>query len=70
MIELAIKEFDVDVNRSFLVGDRWKDIEAGQSVGCRNYFIDYNYDEPKPKPPFETCISLIDAVCKMKSLNL
>jgi len=69
LINLAIKEFDVDVNRSFLVGDRWKDIETGQSVGCRSYFIDYEYNEPKPNPPYEPCKSLFEAVNKLKSIR-
>ena len=30
-----------------MIGDRWKDIEAGQSAGCKTIFIDYNYKEIK-----------------------
>ena len=32
--------------RSFMVGDRWRDIEAGRRAGCaRRSSIDYGYDE-------------------------
>jgi phosphoglycolate phosphatase-like HAD superfamily hydrolase len=44
------------------VGDRWKDIEAGQSLGIPSFFIDYSYDELKPKSPFTRVSSLLEAV--------
>ena len=28
-----------------MIGDRWKDIDAGSRAGCKTIFIDYNYDE-------------------------
>jgi D-glycero-D-manno-heptose 1,7-bisphosphate phosphatase len=30
-----------------MIGDRWRDIEAGQRAGCTTLFIDYNYAEAK-----------------------
>ncbi len=39
----------IDLERSFMVGDRWRDIEAGQRAGCRTIFIDYGYDEKQPE---------------------
>jgi len=44
----AAKEYDIDLNNSFMVGDRWRDIEAGIAAGCKTFFIDYKYDERKP----------------------
>ena len=29
--------------RSFMVGDRWGDVEAGQAAGCRTFLIDMPY---------------------------
>lgn len=49
MLKNAMKRWNIDIKKSFLVGDRIKDIEAGNSVGCTTIFIDYNYDELKPK---------------------
>ena len=39
---------EVDFSQSFMVGDRWRDIEAGKAAGCRTIFIDYNYLEKQP----------------------
>jgi D-glycero-D-manno-heptose 1,7-bisphosphate phosphatase len=50
------------LSKSFLVGDRWRDIEAGQSLGVPSYFIDYSYNELKPKSPFTRVSSLLEAV--------
>jgi len=33
---------------SFLIGDRWKDIDAGHAAGCRAVLIDYHYNERDP----------------------
>ena len=45
-----------------MIGDRWKDIEAGRNAGCKTIFIDYNYKEPKPQNPDFTTDSLLKAV--------
>jgi D-glycero-D-manno-heptose 1,7-bisphosphate phosphatase len=34
-----------DLPRSFLIGDRWRDIEAGRAVGCRTVLLDRGYQE-------------------------
>jgi len=31
----AAKEWGIDLKESFMVGDRWKDVEAGKGAGCR-----------------------------------
>lgn len=45
----AADAWDIDLGRSFMVGDRWRDIEAGRRAGCKTVFIDYGYDEPRPE---------------------
>jgi D-glycero-D-manno-heptose 1,7-bisphosphate phosphatase len=32
-----------------MVGDRWRDIEAGQRAGCMTVFIDCDYAERQPE---------------------
>jgi D-glycero-D-manno-heptose 1,7-bisphosphate phosphatase len=48
MLLAGAREFDVDVRRSFMVGDRRGDIEAGILAGSRTIFIDRSYQEPRP----------------------
>jgi D-glycero-D-manno-heptose 1,7-bisphosphate phosphatase len=44
----AAQELSIDLASSFMVGDRWRDVEAGQRAGCRTFFLDRNYDERQP----------------------
>lgn len=62
MLIHAAREKGIELNRSFMVGDRASDIEAGHSCGCRSIFVDYGYTEPKPKNPDFTCRNLTEAV--------
>jgi D-glycero-D-manno-heptose 1,7-bisphosphate phosphatase len=45
----AAKDYAIDLARSYMVGDRWRDIEAGRRVGCTTLFIDYGYLEKRPE---------------------
>lgn len=51
MLFAGARAFDVDLASSYMVGDRWKDMEAGQSAGCRTIFIDNGYAERQPESP-------------------
>ncbi|ESS71611.1 D,D-heptose 1,7-bisphosphate phosphatase [Methyloglobulus morosus KoM1] len=42
-------EFNIDLSRSYMIGDRWRDVEAGKNAGCKTVFIDYGYDERQPE---------------------
>jgi D-glycero-D-manno-heptose 1,7-bisphosphate phosphatase len=57
----AAERHEVDLNRSYIVGDRWRDVEAGQRAGCTPFFIDYGYSEREPEPPFLRVRSLAEA---------
>jgi D-glycero-D-manno-heptose 1,7-bisphosphate phosphatase len=51
-----------DLSRSVVVGDRWRDIEAGRHAGCRAaILIDYGYDEGHPTDPDVRLRSLSEA---------
>jgi D-glycero-D-manno-heptose 1,7-bisphosphate phosphatase len=61
MLLEAARDFGIDLARSFLVGDRWRDVAAGQAAGCTSFFVDYGYREKRPDPPYITVKSLADA---------
>jgi D-glycero-D-manno-heptose 1,7-bisphosphate phosphatase len=59
----AARRYDLDPAASYLIGDRWRDIEAGQAAGCTTIWIDYGYQERGPaKPPAAHVRSLEEAV--------
>jgi D-glycero-D-manno-heptose 1,7-bisphosphate phosphatase len=62
MILDAARRWNVDLHRSFTVGDRWRDIEAGKAAGTRTIFIDRRYDEPTPLGPDLTVDELKESV--------
>lgn len=47
----AARRHGIDLRRSFTVGDRWRDVEAGRNAGTATVFVDRHYDEPLPNPP-------------------
>ncbi len=61
----AAKRHGIDLAASFMIGDRWRDVEAGQRAGCVAYFIDYGYAEKQPAPPFVRVRSLAEAAEKI-----
>jgi D-glycero-D-manno-heptose 1,7-bisphosphate phosphatase len=58
----AAKRHGIDLPSSFLIGDRWRDIDAGASAGCRTILIERHYRERQPaaNPDFRA-VSLEDA---------
>lgn len=61
LIQQAGLELNLNLASSYLVGDRWRDIAAGQSAGCETFFIDYSYPEKQPHKPFTRVSSLLEA---------
>ena len=57
----AKNEFHLDLEKSWMVGDRSSDAAAGVSAGCRAIFIDCGYAEPAPADPWKIVHSLAEA---------
>lgn len=51
LLHEASRKYGICLAASFMVGDRWKDVEAGRRAGCKTILIDRRYDEEKPAPP-------------------
>lgn len=62
LLEAAAEERGLSLAASFMVGDRWRDVEAGRRAGCVTIFIDWGHDEPRPENPDAIVKSLPDAV--------
>ena len=63
LIRRAAEQYGIDLSRSYLTGDRWRDIDAGAGAGCKTVLIDYGYAEKKPTThPDARVKSLAEAV--------
>jgi D-glycero-D-manno-heptose 1,7-bisphosphate phosphatase len=62
MLAQAAKDHGIDLCKSYMVGDRWRDVDAGAAVGCQTIFIDYGYQDQQPKKPDFISKSLAEAV--------
>ncbi len=61
MLITAAAALNIDLSRSFMVGDRWRDVDCGKSAGCRTIFIDWGYDEPLREQPDFRAANLSEA---------
>jgi len=70
MLERASRELGVDVQRSFVVGDRYIDIECARNAGARGILVRTGYGEGElawhaakwPAPPDFVAQDLADAI--------
>ncbi len=60
MIKKAIKTYSIDVNKSYMIGDRWKDIVAGQKSKCKTILLNKKYSEKHKCKPDYTIRNLKD----------
>ena len=53
MLLRAASAHEIDLSQSYLVGDRWRDVDCAHAAGCRAVLIDRGYHEAlKEKPEF------------------
>ena len=63
MLLRGAKRYDLSLADCVMVGDRWRDIEAGRRAGCSTVFISCGYAEKQPDPPADhTAVDLVTAV--------
>lgn len=62
MLLSAAQDLSLDLNRSFMVGDRWSDIAAGQAAGCRTVHVDHGYLEERPVTPDQVVADPVSAL--------
>ena len=44
----AARQYEIDLPSSYMVGDRWRDTDAGENAGCKTILIDKGYQEREP----------------------
>lgn len=44
LLHRAAREWDIDLSRSFMLGDTWRDVEAGKGAGCRTILLQTPYN--------------------------
>ncbi|MGA2179806.1 MAG: HAD family hydrolase [Verrucomicrobiota bacterium] len=61
MLLRAARELGIDLAQSWMVGDRWRDIDCGHAAGCRTIFIDRGYTEALKQQPNSHAKNLLAA---------
>ena len=62
MLVEGARRWTVELARSYMVGDRWRDIDAGHAAGCRTVYVDRSWPERAPeRPPDVSVASIADA---------
>ena len=67
MLLQAAEKYNIDLDKSFMIGDKLADIEAGAKAGCQSILVLTGYgDSEKLKPGLSKimqCENLYDAAC-------
>ena len=61
MLFRAAEELKIDLGKSFMIGDRWRDVDCGFNAGCHTIFIDWGYEEKLKRDPDFRAHDLLDA---------
>jgi D-glycero-D-manno-heptose 1,7-bisphosphate phosphatase len=61
MVLRAAATHDIDLKQSFLIGDRWRDVDCAHAAGCRAVFIDRGYQEELRELPEFTVSNFSEA---------
>ena len=70
MLLRAARELGIDLASSFMVGDRWRDVDCGRAAGCYTIFLDLGYAESLRDKPNATVGSLAEAATLILNLKI
>lgn len=68
----AAAKYELDLASCYLIGDRWRDIDAGHAAGCATAWIDRGYAEKPPSSPpgvrVASCAEAVDWILHSRRL--
>lgn len=64
LMQRAARAHGISLPESYLVGDRWRDVDAGARAGCTTVLIDFGYTERKPEQPPDIVVDSILAAAQ------
>jgi D-glycero-D-manno-heptose 1,7-bisphosphate phosphatase len=66
----AAEALKIDLAKSFMIGDRWRDVDCGFNAGCKTIFIDWGYQEKLKRDPDFCARDLLNAAKLIEQLEL
>lgn len=61
MVEQAVSDLDLDVTQSWVIGDKWLDVELGRAVGARSILVRTGWGKESERR--RSSEQQVDAVC-------
>jgi D-glycero-D-manno-heptose 1,7-bisphosphate phosphatase len=69
MLFQAAEALKIDLAKSYMIGDRWRDVDCGFNAGCSTIFIDWGYEEKLKRDPNFRASDLLSAVHLIEQLE-
>jgi D-glycero-D-manno-heptose 1,7-bisphosphate phosphatase len=69
MLFQAAEALKIDLANSFMIGDRWRDVDCGFNAGCHSIFIDWGYEEKLKRDPNFRARDLLGAAHLIEQLE-
>jgi D-glycero-D-manno-heptose 1,7-bisphosphate phosphatase len=69
MLLEAAATLKIDLAKSFMIGDRWRDVDCGYNAGCQTIFIDWGYEEKLNREPDLRARDLLGAAQLIEQLE-
>lgn len=69
MLLEAAEVHQIELRGSFMVGDRWSDVVAGQAAGCHTFLIDLPYSQRQRCTPDFTVANVLEAAQQIVQLG-
>ena len=69
MLLQAAEALKIDLAKSFMIGDRWRDIDCGFNAGCKTIFVNWDYEENLKRVPDFNAHDLLDAAKLIEQLE-